>query len=74
MIIFFLSHEKPEYKFLDIFVPPNTLKTIPVSVDKNALAYIFEGSGKFTKIMKQLKEMHYICIYIFSKITELKIT
>ena len=23
------------------------LKTIPVSVDKNALAYIFEGSGKF---------------------------
>ena len=23
------------------------MKTIPVSVDKNALAYIFEGSGKF---------------------------
>ena len=34
-------------QFLDIFVPPNTFKTIPVSVDKNALAYIFEGSGKF---------------------------
>ena len=34
-------------QFLDIFVPPNTLKTIPVSVDKNALAYIFEGSAKF---------------------------
>ena len=36
-----------EPQFLDIFVPPNTLKTIPVSVDKNALAYIFEGSAKF---------------------------
>ena len=34
-------------QFLDIFVPPNTLKIIPISVDKNSLAYIFEGSAKF---------------------------
>ena len=36
---------QPQY--LDIYVPPNTVKVIPVDAYKNPFAYIFEGSAFF---------------------------
>ena len=36
---------KPQY--LDIYIPPNQVKTLSVSTYSNCFAYIFEGSGKF---------------------------
>ena len=33
--------------YLDIFIPANKIKTIPIEVNKNVLAYIFEGSANF---------------------------
>ena len=34
-------------QYLDIYIPPNKDKTIPVSTYNNCFAYIFEGSGNF---------------------------
>lgn len=34
-------------QYLDIYIPPNKVKTIPVSTYNNCFAYIFEGSGNF---------------------------
>ena len=36
---------KPQY--LDVYIPPNKVKTLSVSTYSNCFAYIFEGSGKF---------------------------
>ncbi len=33
--------------YLDISVPPNKRKTLPVETTRNAFAYVFAGSGKF---------------------------
>jgi redox-sensitive bicupin YhaK (pirin superfamily) len=33
--------------YLDISVPPNTRKTLPVEVTRHAFAYVFAGSGTF---------------------------
>jgi hypothetical protein len=33
--------------YLDIFVPPNRRKTLPVETSRHAFAYVFEGSGTF---------------------------
>ncbi len=33
--------------YLDISVPPNTRKVLPVSLDRHAFAYVFAGSGTF---------------------------
>ena len=33
--------------YLDISVPPNTRRTIPVEVTRHAFAYVFAGSGSF---------------------------
>jgi redox-sensitive bicupin YhaK (pirin superfamily) len=33
--------------YLDVFVPPNRRKTLPVEMSRHAFAYVFEGSGKF---------------------------
>jgi redox-sensitive bicupin YhaK (pirin superfamily) len=33
--------------YLDVSVPANTRKTIPVDAGRNAFAYVFAGSGKF---------------------------
>ena len=33
--------------YLDIFIPANKIKNIPIEVNKNVLAYIFEGSANF---------------------------
>ena len=34
-------------QYLDVYVPPNQIKTIPVSTYDNCFAYIFQGSGSF---------------------------
>ena len=33
--------------YLDVFVPPYTRKSLPVDTRANAMAYIFEGEGRF---------------------------
>ncbi len=34
-------------QYLDVWVPPNHRKTLPVEVARHAFAYVFEGSGTF---------------------------
>ena len=34
--------------YLDVFVPPGLRKSLPVETERNAFAYVFEGSGKFS--------------------------
>ncbi len=34
-------------RYLDIFVPSGTRKTLQVEVERNAFAYVFEGNGSF---------------------------
>lgn len=34
-------------RYLDVFVPPGKRRTLKVEVERNAFAYIFEGSGTF---------------------------
>ena len=34
-------------QYLDIFVPPNTRKSLPVDLYRRAFAYVFDGSGSF---------------------------
>jgi hypothetical protein len=34
-------------RYLDISVPPNRRKTLPVEIERHAFAYVFEGSGSF---------------------------
>ena len=36
-----------EPQYLDVAVPPNTRKTLPVEVTRHAFAYVFAGSGRF---------------------------
>jgi len=33
--------------YLDVWVPPNVRKTLPVETERHAFAYVFEGSGNF---------------------------
>ncbi len=33
--------------YLDVYVPPNTRKTLPVETSHHAFAYVFQGSGTF---------------------------
>ncbi len=33
--------------YLDVYVPPGKRKTLPVDIERNAFAYVFEGSGSF---------------------------
>jgi quercetin 2,3-dioxygenase len=33
--------------YLDVFVPPNTRKSLPVETSRHAFAYVFAGSGTF---------------------------
>ena len=35
-------------RYLDIFVPPDRRKTLPVETGRHAFAYVFEGSGTFS--------------------------
>jgi quercetin 2,3-dioxygenase len=34
-------------RYLDVWVPPNMRKTLPVELERHAFAYVFEGSGSF---------------------------
>jgi len=34
-------------QYLDVYIPPNVRKTLPVDTYKHAFAYIFEGAGNF---------------------------
>ena len=34
-------------RYLDIWVPPNRRKVLPVETSRHAFAYVFEGSGTF---------------------------
>ncbi|MBI5472798.1 MAG: pirin family protein [Ignavibacteriae bacterium] len=34
-------------RYLDVWVPPNKRRTLPVETTRHAFAYVFEGSGKF---------------------------
>jgi quercetin 2,3-dioxygenase len=34
-------------RYLDVFVPPDKRKTLPVELERHAFAYVFEGSGSF---------------------------
>jgi len=34
-------------QYLDVYVPPNTRKVLPVDTRRRAFAYVFEGSGLF---------------------------
>ncbi|HET7791433.1 MAG TPA: pirin family protein [Gemmatimonadales bacterium] len=36
-----------EPRYLDVFVPTGTKKTLPVGSSRNAFAYVFDGSGNF---------------------------
>ena len=36
-----------EPQYLDVSVPPNTRRTLPVEVTRHAFAYVFAGSGRF---------------------------
>ncbi len=36
-----------EPQYLDVFVPANTRKTLPIDTYRKAFAYVFEGSGDF---------------------------
>src|SRR6188508_1099220 len=39
-------------RYLDIFVPPNLRKTLPVRLGQHAFAYVFEGGGRFRDASK----------------------
>jgi redox-sensitive bicupin YhaK (pirin superfamily) len=39
-------------RYLDVFVPANTRKTLPVELERHAFAYVFEGSGDFRAASK----------------------
>jgi redox-sensitive bicupin YhaK (pirin superfamily) len=34
-------------RYLDVWVPPGTRKTLPVETSRHAFAYVFEGAGDF---------------------------
>jgi redox-sensitive bicupin YhaK (pirin superfamily) len=34
-------------QYLDVWVPPLRRKSLPVDLERNAFAYVFEGSGRF---------------------------
>src|SRR4029078_1434503 len=34
-------------RYLDIWVPPGTRKTLPVETSRHAFAYVFDGAGTF---------------------------
>jgi redox-sensitive bicupin YhaK (pirin superfamily) len=41
-----------EPRYLDVFVPPNRRKTLPVEAGRHAFAYVFDGSGTFADASK----------------------
>lgn len=41
-----------EPQYLDVFLPPNTAKRLPVDTYRTCFAYVFEGSGQFADASK----------------------
>src|SRR5580704_17457923 len=41
-------------QYLDVWVPPNRRKTLPVETSRHAFAYVFEGSGAFSAASQPL--------------------
>ena len=41
--------------YLDVFVPPDRRKSLPVEMTSSAFAYVFEGSGKFCNASSPLE-------------------
>jgi redox-sensitive bicupin YhaK (pirin superfamily) len=41
-------------RYLDVFIPPNRRKTLPVEMERHAFAYVFEGSGHFRSASEPL--------------------
>ena len=41
--------------YLDVFIPPNRRKSLPVEMTSSAFAYVFEGSGKFCNASSPLE-------------------
>jgi quercetin 2,3-dioxygenase len=39
-------------RYLDVWVPPNRRKTLPIELERHAFAYVFEGSGSFRAASK----------------------
>jgi hypothetical protein len=38
-----------EPQYLDVFVPPGLVRSLPVETTRHAFAYVFEGSGRFAQ-------------------------
>jgi redox-sensitive bicupin YhaK (pirin superfamily) len=47
-----------EPRYLDVSVPPNKRKTLPVETYRQAFAYIFEGSGSFAGASEPFGVLH----------------
>ena len=47
-----------EPRYLDVWVPPNKRKTLPVETYRQAFAYVFEGSGSFAGASEQIGRAH----------------
>jgi quercetin 2,3-dioxygenase len=47
-----------EPRYLDVFVPPNKRKVLPVETYRQAFAYIFEGSGSFDGASEPFGVLH----------------
>ena len=45
-------------RYLDISVPPGQRKTLPVETDRHAFAYVFEGSGTFSRRLAAVRRAH----------------
>ena len=47
-----------EPRYLDVWVPPNKRKTLPVETHRQAFAYVFEGSGSFSGASEPFGVLH----------------
>ena len=47
-----------EPRYLDVWVPPNKRKTLPVETYRQAFAYVFEGSGSFSGASEPFGVLH----------------
>jgi hypothetical protein len=43
-----------EPQYLDVWVPPNRRRTLPVETTRHAFAYVFAGSGRFCNASEPL--------------------
>jgi len=75
--------------YLDVYLPPGTTRSLPVSVDRHAFAYVFEGSGSFhdaspplgvltedlaTDILRRAKPVENRHLVLFDQGDEIRVT